>query len=123
MEPYGLDWNWILPQKTCLFMSLLIVRSWRSNVRNAKHVGMKFKLQRVRIAIMTNTEEQDAILAATKASKANLMISALAGTGKTSTLLHVERAVPRGAILYLVFNTDNALKAMSLDQLKDERKK
>ncbi len=72
---------------------------------------------------MTNTEEQDAILAATKASKANLMISALAGTGKTSTLLHVERAVPRGAILYLVFNTDNALKAMSLDQLKDERKK
>src|SRR5712664_1395774 len=71
---------------------------------------------------MTNTEEQDAILAAAKASQSNLMISALAGTGKTSTLLHIERAMPRGPILYLVFNTDNALKAMSLDQLKDERK-
>ena len=71
---------------------------------------------------MTNTEEQDAIVAASKASRSNLMISALAGTGKTSTLLHVERAVPRGPILYLVFNTDNALKAMSLEQIKTERR-
>src|SRR5229473_6682640 len=55
-----------------------------------------------------NTEEQDAILAAAKASKANLMISALAGTGKTSTLELLERAVPRGPILYLVFNKKNA---------------
>src|SRR5229473_2516104 len=58
-----------------------------------------------------NTEEQDAILAAAKASKANLMISALAGTGKTSTLELLERAVPRGPILYLVFNKKNADEA------------
>ncbi len=61
--------------------------------------------------IMTNTEEQDVILVAAKASKANLMISALAGTGKTSTLELVERAVPRGPILYLVFNKKNADEA------------
>ncbi len=58
-----------------------------------------------------NTEEQDAILVAAKASKANLMISALAGTGKTSTLELLERAVPRGPILYLVFNKKNADEA------------
>src|SRR6266436_3205808 len=33
-----------------------------------------------------NTEEQDAILAVAKASRSNLMISALAGTGKTSPM-------------------------------------
>src|SRR6266576_7073177 len=58
-----------------------------------------------------NTEEQADILAAAKASKANLMISALAGTGKTSTLELLERAVPRGPILYLVFNKKNADEA------------
>jgi superfamily I DNA/RNA helicase len=55
-----------------------------------------------------NTEEQDAIVTAARASEANLMISALAGTGKTSTLELLERAVPRGPILYLVFNRKNA---------------
>ena len=60
---------------------------------------------------MTNTDEQDAILAAAKASSNNLMISALAGTGKTSTLELLERAVPRGPILYLVFNRKNADEA------------
>jgi len=62
-----------------------------------------------------NTEEQSAILAAAKASSSNLMISALAGTGKTSTLELLERAVPRGPILYLVFgkkNADDAAKRM-----------
>lgn len=57
------------------------------------------------------TEEQEAILAAAKSSKANLMIRALAGTGKTSTLELLERAVPRGPILYLVFNKKNADEA------------
>ena len=58
-----------------------------------------------------NTEEQSAIVAASKASRSNLMISALAGTGKTSTLELLERAVPRGPILYLVFNRKNADEA------------
>src|SRR5882757_7514568 len=58
-----------------------------------------------------NTDEQSDILAAAKTSKANLMISALAGTGKTSTLELLERAVPRGPILYLVFNRKNADEA------------
>ena len=56
----------------------------------------------------TPTDEQAAIVAAGKATKQNLMISALAGTGKTSTLELLERAVPRGPILYLVFNRKNA---------------
>src|SRR5882757_1327261 len=55
-----------------------------------------------------NTDEQSDILAAAKTSRSNLMISALAGTGKTSTLELLERAVPRGPILYLVFNKKNA---------------
>src|SRR6266705_5104190 len=55
-----------------------------------------------------NTDEQSDILTAAKASRNNLMISALAGTGKTSTLELLERAVPRGPILYLVFNKKNA---------------
>jgi len=58
-----------------------------------------------------NTEEQSDILTVAKASRNNLMISALAGTGKTSTLELLERAVPRGPILYLVFNKKNADEA------------
>jgi superfamily I DNA/RNA helicase len=58
-----------------------------------------------------NTDEQDAILAIAQSTKSNLMISALAGTGKTSTLEMVERAVPRGPVLYLVFNKKNADEA------------
>src|SRR5260370_32350989 len=57
------------------------------------------------------TEEQATIIASAKASKANLMIQALAGTGKTSTLESIERAVPRGPVLYLVFNRKNADEA------------
>src|SRR6266700_347926 len=58
-----------------------------------------------------NTDEQTDILAAAKATRSNLMISALAGTGKTSTLELLERTVPRGPILYLVFNRKNADEA------------
>lgn len=57
------------------------------------------------------TEEQLAITEAARACKTNLMISALAGTGKTTSLESVERAVPRGPILYLVFNRKNADEA------------
>src|SRR5260370_39968308 len=59
----------------------------------------------------TPTEEQATIIASAKASKANLMIQALAGTSKTSTLESIERAVPRGPVLYLVFNKNNADEA------------
>lgn len=61
----------------------------------------------------THTPEQEAILEAARSTQANLMISALAGCGKTSTLEAVERAVPRGPILYLVFNKKNAVEAES----------
>jgi superfamily I DNA/RNA helicase len=73
---------------------------------------------------MPNTEEQDAILTLAKSSKSNLMISALAGTGKSTTLLATERATKKEykTALYLVFNAENAAKIMSLDQLKKEKK-
>lgn len=58
-----------------------------------------------------HTDEQATIVAAAKASSSNLMLKALAGTGKTFTLEATERAVPRSAILYLVFNKKNADEA------------
>jgi len=58
-----------------------------------------------------HTDEQLDILYAATATRDNLMISALAGTGKTTTLEAVERAVPRSPILYLVFNKKNAVEA------------
>lgn len=54
---------------------------------------------------MTPTHEQSAILDATSSTSANLMIEALAGTGKTSTLEMLARVLPRTApVLYLCFN-------------------
>ncbi len=61
----------------------------------------------------THTEEQVSILDAARTTTNNLMISALAGCGKTSTLEAVEKAVPRGPALYLVFNKKNATEAES----------
>src|SRR5882762_3004015 len=58
-----------------------------------------------------HTDEQSTIISAAKGSGANLMIQALAGTGKTFTLEATERAVPRSAILYLVFGKKNADEA------------
>src|SRR6266446_8204374 len=60
---------------------------------------------------MNNTDEQLAILSAATESGDNLMLNALAGTGKTSTLELVERAVKAKPILYLVFNKKNADEA------------
>ena len=59
----------------------------------------------------TFTDEQQAILAAASSTKDNLMISALAGCGKTTTLEAIERVLPRGPVLYLVFNRKNADEA------------
>jgi len=58
-----------------------------------------------------HTDEQLDILNAATMSKDNLMISALAGTGKTTTLEAIEQVLPRGPILYLVFNRKNADEA------------
>src|SRR6266436_6390403 len=51
------------------------------------------------------------ILSAATETSANLMHNDLAGTGKTSTLELVERAVKAKPILYLVFNKKNADEA------------
>lgn len=58
-----------------------------------------------------HTPEQLTILDVAQSTTDNLMISALAGCGKTSTLEAIEQAVPRGPILYLVFNKKNATEA------------
>ena len=63
---------------------------------------------------MKNTPEQDAILEADHGSKQNIMINALAGTGKSATLKLLDKAckkaVPR---LYCVFNKRNQLEAVA----------
>lgn len=64
---------------------------------------------------MNPTAEQSHILSLSTGSEANLLISALAGTGKTTTLELIERAVKTKPILYLCFNkkiADEASKRM-----------
>lgn len=58
-----------------------------------------------------HTDEQLDILNAATLTSSNLMINALAGCGKTSTLELVERAVKSKPVLYLVFNKKNADEA------------
>jgi DNA helicase II / ATP-dependent DNA helicase PcrA len=53
---------------------------------------------------MNPTSEQESILALACCTEQNLMINALAGTGKTTTLEMIERAVKAKPILYLCFN-------------------
>lgn len=57
------------------------------------------------------TAQQTSILDAAKSSSTNLMLNALAGCGKTSTLEMIERVVDTKPILYLVFNKKNAEEA------------
>lgn len=57
------------------------------------------------------TDEQQTILDTAKSSKSNIMLNALAGTGKTSTLEMLEGVVKQKPILYLVFNKRNADEA------------
>lgn len=52
----------------------------------------------------TPTAEQSAILSAVKDTTDNLLISALAGAAKTSTLVLIAHALPSTAILCLAFN-------------------
>ena len=58
------------------------------------------------------TEEQNAILQAAK-SNGNLMLNALAGCGKTSTLEAIDKIAKEKPALYLVFNKRNADEAES----------
>jgi len=64
---------------------------------------------------MNPTDEQLAILAEAANTKTNILISALAGTGKTTTLEMIEKVVSKQPILYLAFNrkiADDASKRM-----------
>ena len=54
---------------------------------------------------MTPTAEQQAILSAARDSKESLMITAMAGTGKTSTLCMIAEALPMQPAIALAFNT------------------
>lgn len=53
---------------------------------------------------MTPTPEQQAILDATRNSKESLMVTAMAGTGKTSTLVMIANALPMQPAIALAFN-------------------
>src|SRR5258705_8891325 len=50
------------------------------------------------------TEEQERIVEAVKGTEENLVINALAGTGKSTTLEMVQNASLQQPILYLAFN-------------------
>ena len=52
----------------------------------------------------TPTAEQEAIVAAARETDDNLLVSALAGAAKTSTLVLIAKALPRTMILCLAFN-------------------
>jgi superfamily I DNA/RNA helicase len=56
----------------------------------------------------TPTDEQDHIINLAFNTDSNLMINALAGTGKTKTLEMIESIITARPILYLVFNKKNA---------------
>src|SRR5438132_1178961 len=53
---------------------------------------------------MTPTQEQQAIINAATTTQDNLLISALAGAAKTSTLVMVAQALPKVQMLCLAFN-------------------
>ena len=59
------------------------------------------------------TEEQEAIVEAAKDSDRNLLVSALAGAAKTSTLELIAQALPNTEILALAFNRKMALEMQS----------
>lgn len=60
---------------------------------------------------LTPTDEQSSILDFIRSSTSNLMIRALAGTGKSATLKMVDAATLHRPCLYLVFNKNNAVAA------------
>lgn len=74
---------------------------------------------------MNPTPEQLNILDAVSTTRSHLLINALAGTGKTSTLKLVETAadsIDLRPVLYLVFNKANAEKAEFKPKARDDDK-
>lgn len=66
---------------------------------------------------MTPTLEQQAIITAASTTSDNLLISALAGAAKTSTLVLIAKALPQTSILCLAFNKKIAIEMQ--DRLPD----
>lgn len=62
---------------------------------------------------MIPTSEQVAILNAATLGSSNLLVRALAGTGKTSTIEFILSQLPKTPALYIVFNKKNAEEATS----------
>lgn len=60
---------------------------------------------------LKQTDEQREILHAARSTDSNLMINALAGTGKTTTIEMIEKVLDVRPQLYLVFNKKNAEEA------------
>ena len=67
---------------------------------------------------MKPTDEQIAIVDAVTKTSDNLMIPAYAGTGKSSTLLMLERALNGAKIIYLAFNK-SAVEKIKYDESAD----
>jgi DNA helicase II / ATP-dependent DNA helicase PcrA len=65
------------------------------------------------------TVEQQAIITAATTTSDNLMLNALAGTGKSSTLKMIDRAIKTKPALYLVFNRRNADEATASGEFAD----
>jgi DNA helicase-2/ATP-dependent DNA helicase PcrA len=61
---------------------------------------------------LSPTEEQQAIVEHTRKNAANLMVNALAGTGKSATLKLIDKVHRTKPALYLVFNKRNAEEAI-----------
>jgi DNA helicase-2/ATP-dependent DNA helicase PcrA len=71
---------------------------------------------------MIPTTEQEAILDAVTKTDSNLIINALAGTGKTSTLRLIDRALPASLpCLYLAFNKRIVQEALEPDDSGDSK--
>jgi superfamily I DNA/RNA helicase len=68
---------------------------------------------------LSPTTEQTVIIDAACKTQDNLMINALAGTGKSSTLKMIDRAIKTKPALYLVFNRRNADEATSSGEFAD----
>ncbi len=64
------------------------------------------------------TDEQYDVLAHLSSTKDNIMLDALAGTGKSATLSMLDKAAKEKSCLYLVYNTSAKIKAEK--QQKDE---
>ena len=62
---------------------------------------------------LSATPEQETIYGHARGSTSNLMINALAGTGKSHVLKHIQLRSKTRPILYLVFNRKNAVEAKS----------